>query len=224
MLYLVATPIGNLSDITFRAVEILKDVDFIIAEDTRHAGILLKKYEINTPLKSYHAQSSPAKAQALIDEIKKGKNAAYISDAGTPCISDPGFNLVKLAAAAGIPVTPIPGASALTSLVSVAGIPVHAFTFHGFLPHKKGRQTLIKSLEEAKITHIFYESVHRFEKLLGELQEHVGEERVIVVGRELTKMHEEIFRGSVREALEYFGKENIRGEFVVAIAPSGYTL
>ena len=223
-LFLVATPIGNLSDITFRAVKTLKEVDFIIAEDTRHTGILLKKYEINTSMKSFHAQSSPAKAQALIDEIHKGKSAAYVSDAGTPCISDPGYNLVKLAAETGITVTPIPGASALTALISVAGIPVHEFHFHGFLPHKKGRQTLLTSLEKEKITHIFYESVHRFEKLLGELQKYLGEERIIVVGREMTKIHEEIFRGSVAEALEYFGKENTRGEFVVAIAPVDYTL
>ncbi len=223
-LFLVATPIGNLSDITFRGVETLKDVDFIIAEDTRHTGILLKKYEITTPMKSFHAQSSPAKAKTLIDEINTGKSAAYVSDAGTPCISDPGYTLVKLAAESGITVTPIPGASALTALISVAGIPVHEFHFHGFLPHKKGRQTILKSLENADITHLFYESVHRFEKLLGELKEYLGDERVIVVGRELTKMYEEIFRGTVQQATEHFESNPVKGEFVIAVAPHNFKI
>ena len=221
-LFIVATPIGNLGDMTFRAVETLKEVDFVIAEDTRHSKILFQKYDIETPLKSFHAQSSDAKIESLMAEIKEGQTAAYISDAGTPGISDPGFRLVSAAVKQGIEVIPIPGASALTTLISVAGVPVDSFQFHGFLPHKKGRQTLLKIFSEAKIAHVFYESVHRFPKLLEELATFVGEDRVIVVGRELTKMHEEIYRGTVGKARENFGTENTRGEFVVIVAPKGW--
>ncbi|MCF7918223.1 16S rRNA (cytidine(1402)-2'-O)-methyltransferase [Candidatus Gracilibacteria bacterium] len=223
-LFIVATPIGNLSDMTFRAVETLKSVDFVVAEDTRHSGILFKKYDISTPLKSFHAQSSDTKLREIITEIAKEKSAAYISDAGTPCISDPGFRLVRLAVEQGIEILPIPGASALTALVSVAGVPADSFVFHGFLPHKKGRQTILKNVSDAKIANVFYESVHRFPKLLKELGEFVGSERVMVVGREMTKMHEEVFRGTVAEALLHFGKENTKGEFVVLIAPSDYKM
>ncbi|HEY5714665.1 MAG TPA: 16S rRNA (cytidine(1402)-2'-O)-methyltransferase [Candidatus Gracilibacteria bacterium] len=218
-LYIVATPIGNLSDMTFRAVETLKSVDFIVAEDTRHAGILLKKYEIQTALLSFHAQSSDRKAEEIIKRIKKGETAAYISDAGTPCISDPGYKLTSLAAQANIPISPIPGPCALTTLISACGMPADQFVFHGFLPHKKGRQTLLTSMKESKMPHIFYESVHRFGKLLEQLKELVGAERTICVGRELTKIHEEIFRGSVQQAQDHFDKENTRGEFVVMVMP-----
>lgn len=221
-LFIVATPIGNLGDMTFRAVEVLKSVDFVIAEDTRHSGILFKKYDIQTPLKSFHAQSSDTKVTEIIREILEGRSAAYISDAGTPCVSDPGFRLVREAVQQGITVIPIPGASALTALLSVAGVPADSFAFHGFLPHKKGRQTILKGFTEAKMSHIFYESVHRFSKLLDELQEWVGEDRVIVVGRELTKVYEEIFRGTVAEAKAHFNAQNIKGEFVVLVAPKGY--
>ena len=216
-LYIVATPIGNLSDITYRAVETLKSVGFVAAEDTRRAKILFNNYDIQTPLISYHAQSSDAKAQEIITRIKKGGSGALISDAGTPCISDPGFRLVRLAVAEGITVVPIPGPSALTTLISACGVPADSFVFHGFLPHKKGRQTLIKAMKDAEFPHVFYESVHRFERLLKELAEFLGEERSIVVGRELTKMHEEFFRGTVKEAQEHFNTENVRGEFVVMV-------
>lgn len=221
-LYIVATPIGNLSDITFRAVETLKSVDFVIAEDTRHSKILFDKYNVTTPLKSFHAQSSDAKVAELLHTIKNGKTAAYISDAGTPGISDPGFRLVYSAVKQGISVIPIPGASALTTLISVAGVPVDSFQFHGFLPHKKGRQTILKSFEDAKIAHVFYESVHRFSKLLEELQTFVGPDRIIVVGRELTKMHEEIFRGTVKNAQQNFTKDNTKGEFAIVVAPKNF--
>ncbi len=221
-LYIVATPIGNLGDMTFRAVETLKDVDFVIAEDTRHSKILFKKYDIDTPLKSFHAQSSDIKISELVKAIAGGKTAAYISDAGTPGVSDPGFRLVHAAVKQGIEVIPIPGASALTTLISVAGVPVDSFQFHGFLSHKKGRQTLLKSFTDAKMAHVFYESVHRFPKLLEELSTFVGDDRVIVVGRELTKMHEEIHRGTVGKAQEHFVKENTKGEFVVVVAPLGW--
>ena len=217
-LFLVATPIGHLADMTFRAIETLKQADFIAAEDTRHSGILLKHYEIETKMVSFHAQSSDRKTEEIIERIQKGESCAYISDAGTPCISDPGFRLVRLAVEQGIVVVPIPGASALTSLVSVSGIPADKFVFLGFLPHKKGRQTLLKGLENSKMTHVFYESVHRFPRLLDELKEYLGDERRIVVGRELTKMHEEIFRGTVQEALAHFDESNTKGEFVVMVA------
>lgn len=217
-LFIVATPIGNLSDMTFRAVETLRSVDFIAAEDTRHSGILLKHYDIATPMVSFHAQSSDRKTEEIIERIQKGESAAYISDAGTPCISDPGFRLVRLAIQKGISVLPIPGVSALTALVSVAGVPADTFLFWGFLPHKKGRQTLLKSLKMSDSATVFYESVHRFSRLLKELDEFVGSDRIIVVGRELTKMHEEIFRGTVAEALLHFTSENTRGEFVVLVS------
>ncbi len=221
-LYIVATSIGNLADMTFRAVDILKSVDFVIAEDTRHSKILFKKYNIDTPLKSFHAQSSDTKIEELLHTIQGGKTAAYISDAGTPGISDPGFRLVHSAVKKEIEVIPIPGASALTTLISVAGVPTDSFQFHGFLPHKKGRQTLLKSFTEAKTAHVFYESVHRFPKLLDELETFVGPDRVIVVGRELTKMHEEIFRGPVRVAQQNFTKDNTKGEFAIVVAPKNF--
>ncbi len=221
-LYIVATPIGNLSDMTYRAVETLKSVDFVAAEDTRHARILFKHYEIETPLVSFHARTGEAKTLDLSKKIVQGKSCALISDAGTPCVSDPGFRLVKLASDMGVKVIPIPGPSALTTLISASGFPADKFVFHGFLPHKKGRQTIIKNLVNIEKSHIFYESVHRFPKLLKELKEHVSGNRKICVGRELTKMHEEIFRGTVDEALVHFVKENTRGEFVVLVAPEKF--
>lgn len=221
-LYIIATPIGNLGDITFRAIETLKEVSFVIAEDTRHSKILLDKYDIKIPLTSFHAQSSPMKVQEIIKKIKEEGSSAYISDAGTPCISDPGYRLVTEALKEGIEVIPIPGASALTTLVSVAGAPADSFVFHGFLPHKKGRQTIIKSFVDNKVSQIFYESVHRFPKLLNELFEFIGEDRVIVVGRELTKIHEEIFRGTISEAKAHFDSQNTKGEFVVLVTPANY--
>ena len=216
-LYIVATPIGNLADITYRAVETLKSVNFVASEDTRKSKILFNKYEIDTPLISYHAQSSPAKMAAIITKIKSGKSGALISEAGTPCVSDPGFRLVQTAVSQGIGVIPIPGASALTTFVSACGVPADSFIFLGFLPHKKGRQTLLKTMKESKYPHIFYESVHRFPRLLEELSDYVGLDCEIVVGRELTKIHEEFFRGTVAEAKSYFTDENTRGEFVVLV-------
>jgi len=222
-LFIVATPIGNLSDMTFRAVETLNTVDFIAAEDTRQSKKLLDHYDIDTKMVSFHAQTSDTKTQEIISRIKKGASCALISDAGTPGISDPGFRLTRAAIDQGIQIIPIPGPSALTALVSAAGFPTNNFTFHGFLPHKKGRQTLVKSFAEADTVQIVYESVHRFPKLLNELTEHVGPQRMICVGRELTKLHEEIWRGTVDEAKSYFNKDNTRGEFVVIIAPKNFS-
>ncbi len=222
-LYIVATPIGNLSDITLRAIETLKSVDFIVAEDTRRTKILLNHLEIKKPILSFHAQSSVTKATEIISRISKSKNgAAYVSDAGTPAISDPGFRLVQEAISKKINVVPIPGASAITTLVSASGAPANQFFFAGFLPHKKGRQTFFKKLAESDTSTIFYESVHRFIKCLNELQTYCGSKRSIVVGRELTKLHEEIFRGTVEQALKFFTKENTRGEFTVIVAPSNF--
>lgn len=221
-LYIVATPIGNLSDITYRAVETLKSVDFIAAEDTRHTKRLCDRYNIDTKLVSFHAHSSDAKSDALVERLLTGASAALVSDAGTPCISDPGFKLVKRAASAGIKVIPVPGPSALTALISASGFPTDSFTFHGFLPHKKGRQTLINRFKDAKCCHIFYESVHRFPKLLNELNDLIDSERSICVGRELTKIHEEIWRGTVYQALKHFTTKNTRGEFVVIVAPEKF--
>jgi 16S rRNA (cytidine1402-2'-O)-methyltransferase len=218
ILFVVATPIGNLADITFRAIETLKNVDLVLAEDTRHTKILFNHYGITTQLQSCHAQTSPEKIDSMFAEFKEGSTIAIVSDAGTPGISDPGFRAVRAAVKYGFTVSPIPGASAVVSLVSVSGIPADTFTFHGFLPHKKGRQTLLKEFAETERAQIFYESVHRFPKLLEELTEFCGEERVIVIGRELTKMHEEIFRGTVAQAKDHFTTENIRGEFVILLA------
>ncbi len=222
-LYIVATPIGNLGDVTYRAIETLKSVDFVAAEDTRHSKRLLNHYEIKTPLVSFHSHSSEAKIESLMVRLQKGESGAVISDAGTPCISDPGFKFVNLATLKGITVVPIPGPSALTTLISASGFPTDTFTFHGFLPHKKGRQTLIKALVDTKHCHIFYESVHRFPKLLKELETYVSVDRTICVGRELTKIHEEIWRGSVAQAMKHFNDENTRGEFVVIVAPGKFS-
>jgi len=223
-LFIVATPIGNLSDITLRAIETLKSVDFIAAEDTRRTKILLNHLGIEKRIVSFHAQSSPTKAKEIISKISKSKDGvAYVSDAGTPAISDPGFRLVQEAIAQSICVVPIPGPSAITTLVSASGAPANQFFFAGFLPHKKGRQTFFKKLNESDTTTIFYESVHRFGKCLNELQTYCGGDRSIVVGRELTKMHEEIFRGTVIEALEFFTAENTRGEFTVIVAPKNFS-
>lgn len=217
-LSIVATPIGNLGDMTYRAVQTLQTVDLIVCEDTRQTRKLCQHYQIDTPLSSFHARSTDRDAQRIIDQILQGKNIAYVSDAGTPCISDPGYKLTSLAAQKGIPITPLPGPSAITTLISASGFPTNTFTFHGFIPHKKGRQTLIKSLNDISHPHAFYESVHRFPKLLRELAEYLDDDRQICVGRELTKLHEEIWRGTVSKAIEHFDDSNTRGEFVVIVS------
>ncbi len=222
-LYIVATPIGNLADISFRAVETLKSVDFIVAEDTRHTGILLKKHDIEAQLISFHAQSADTKSREIFARMDDNSAIAYVSDAGTPGISDPGYRLVREAIQQGIKVVPIPGPSALTTFLSAAGLPTDSFIFYGFLPHKKGRQTILQECRKSDRTSVFYESVHRFPKLLKELSEILDNSRIIVVGRELTKMHEEFFRGNLVEAIAHFTKENTKGEFVVAISPRDFS-
>lgn len=214
-LYTIATPIGNLDDITFRAINTLKEVDVIACEDTRHTLKLLNHYEINKPLVSYHQHSKVSKIDHLIEDLKSGKNIAIVTDAGTPGISDPGQVLISKAVEEGIKVIPIPGPSAVITALSAAGVPTDSFVFLGFLPHKKGRKTLIESLKEEKRTIVFYESPHRIEKLLGELKEVLGN-RQIVVARELTKMFEEILKGTVEEVQGRL--KTIKGEFVVIIS------
>lgn len=226
MLYIVATPIGNLEDITFRAVRTLKEAHLIAAEDTRHAKILLNKYEIKTPLQSFHAHSDDKKLAYLLGELKSGKNIALITDAGTPGISDPGYVLIKAAVEEGIQVVPVPGPAAFLTALSASGLPTHRFVYLGFLPQKKGRQTLLNSLTGEDRTIVFYESNHRILKTLSELHSVFGH-RQIVIARELTKIHEEYYRGTAREALIHFGgpdwqnpKKQLKpkGEIVVMIA------
>ncbi len=214
MLYIVATPIGNLEDITLRALRVLKEVDYIAAEDTRHSGILLKKHEIETPTISFHGYSDERKLNQLLDLLKDGKDIALISDAGTPGISDPGYKLITAAREQGTEVVPIPGPSAFLTALQASGLPTHQFLYLGFLPLKKGRQKLLDSLKDEKRTIVFYESPHRLIKTLGQLDEKFGD-RPIAIARELTKIHEEYFHGTAKEALEYFDGSKPKGEFVI---------
>lgn len=214
-LYTIATPIGNLGDITFRAVNTLKEVDLVACEDTRHTGILLDHYGIKKPLVSYHQHSKLAKIDYLIEELRAGKNIALVTDAGTPGISDPGQVLIKKAIDNNIPVIPIPGSSAIITALSAAGVPTDSFVYLGFLPHKKGRKTILDSFKDEKRTIVFYESTHRIEKLLEELKVILGD-RKIVVARELTKIYEEFLRGTVTEVQENL--KITKGEFVVIIS------
>lgn len=216
-LYLVATPIGNLEDITFRAVRTLKEVDLIACEDTRKSGILLKHFEIETPKTSYHDFSKPEKVQKIISFLKEGKSVAVISDAGTPGISDPAFRLVNLALDSEVEIVPIPGACAGISALVASGAATDKFYFEGFLPVKKGRQTRLKEIAKIEQTIIFYESPHRILKTLKELSEYFPNRKVMAC-RELTKMYEEFVRGSFEEVIEDFKKRpSIKGEFVIII-------
>lgn len=222
-LYIVATPIGNLSDMTFRAVETLKSVDCILCEDTRTTKKLLDHYEIKNKTISFHSHSKLSKIEDIKKMIGEGKNLALVSDAGTPCISDPGVMLVaELQKEFGndVIISPIPGASALISALSVSGFPAHTFTFMGFVPHKKGRETFFKNIAITEHTVICYESVHRIMKALESLGKIIPERRM-VIGREITKMFEEIKKGTVSEVSEYFKQnpDKVRGEFVIIIGP-----
>lgn len=211
-LFVVATPIGNLEDITARALRAMNEADLIACEDTRRTKILLSHYNIDTPTVSYHQHSQLSKLDFLIEELKKGKSIALVSDAGTPGISDPGGVLVASAITAGISVVAVPGVSALTMLASVAGIPMDRFVFLGFLPHKKGRETAFKKLAASEFPVIFYESPHRILKTLAILVSFGGH---VIVGRELTKKFEEVMRGTAQEAMEYFSEHKIQGEFTL---------
>lgn len=216
-LYVVATPIGNLEDITFRAIKILKEVDLIACEDTRHTLKLLNHYQIKKPLISYHQHSKFKKVDFLISELNSGKSIAIVTDSGTPGISDPGPVLINKAIEAGIEVVPIPGPSAVTAALSIAGIPTDQFLFIGFLPLKKGRKKMIESWKNEKRTIIFYESPHRIIKTLEELKDTLGEARKIVIARELTKIFEEVVRGTIGAVLNKLKIDKVKGEFVVLV-------
>jgi 16S rRNA (cytidine1402-2'-O)-methyltransferase len=220
-LYIVSTPIGNLEDITLRALSVLKSVDKILCEDTRVTKTLLSKYDIHTPTMSYHAQSSSGKHDVILTMLEEGKNLALVSDAGTPTISDPGVLLVKQVREhlADVQIVPIPGASALLSALVATGFSTAQFLFLGFLPHKKGRETLFREIAESERTIAFYESSHRIEKTLDSLVEHLDPTRKVAICRELTKMFEEVQVGTAEEVRVYYQnhQDKVRGEFVVVI-------
>jgi 16S rRNA (cytidine1402-2'-O)-methyltransferase len=215
-LYIVSTPIGNLADITYRAIHILKNVDLIAAEDTRTSGILLNHYEVRTKMKSYHSYNLKSMTPILIDLLKRQKSIALISDAGTPGISDPGYQLVNACIENNIRVIPIPGASAFLSALVVSGLAANEFSFEGFLPVKKGRQTKLKKLAGEHRTLIFYESPHRIIKTIKNLYEYFGDRRC-VIGREITKKYEEFKRGSFSEILTALETGVPKGEFVLLV-------
>jgi 16S rRNA (cytidine1402-2'-O)-methyltransferase len=217
-LFIVSTPIGNLKDITFRAIEILKEVNLIACEDTRVASILLNHYEIKKELISLNAVNETHRIENILSRIEEGDSCALISDAGTPGISDPGVRLISAAIERGIDVVPIPGASALITALTISGLPTNSFVFEGFIPQKKGRQKKLDQLSQEERTIVLYESTYRIEKLLNELNEHMPE-RLVVVCRELTKKFEETWRGTPAEILASFGEKVNKGEYVVVIAP-----
>lgn len=216
-LYIVPTPIGNLEDITLRAINILKGADLILAEDTRNSSFLLNHLGISKPLKSYHQHNEHKILKEILDLLEQGKNIALISDAGTPGISDPGFLLVREAIQQNIPVCTLPGPTALIPALVNSGLPCNEFSFYGFLPQKKGRQTKLKQLETEEKTFVVYESPFRLVKLLEELKTHLGAARKACVSRELSKMFEENKRGSIEELISYFKDKTVKGEIVVVV-------
>lgn len=219
MLYVVPTPVGNLEDMTLRAIRILKEVEVILAEDTRVSRRLMDHYEISTHMRPYHAHNEHRAVESLVEELRMGKDLAIISDAGTPGISDAGYLLIRACHAAGVPVTCLPGPSALIPALVHSGLPCDRFHFEGFLPHKKGRQTRIKWLAEHPFTFAIYESPHRLVKVLKELAEFCGVDRQATVCREISKLHEESRPGTLAELIEYYGaQEKVKGEIVVVVA------
>lgn len=218
MLYLVPSPIGNLQDITFRAIEVLKNVDLILAEDTRNSSHLLNHYQVNKPLSPYHQHNEHKILQHLVDQLSRGKTMAVLTDAGTPGISDPAFLLVRECIKAGVKVECLPGATAFVPALVNSGLPVNRFVFEGFLPLKKGRQTLLKQLAEEERTMVFYESPMRLVKTLEDFILYFGLTRLCSVSRELTKMYEENKRGTLQEVGDYFKEKNVKGEIVIVVA------
>lgn len=216
-LYLIPTPIGNLKDITFRAIEVLKAVDLILAEDTRTSSKLLNHYDIKQQLIAFHQHNEHKNLDKVIDRLKSGTTIALISDAGTPAISDPGFLLVRACVENDIEVECLPGATAFVPALVNSGFPCDKFVFEGFLPHKKGRQTRLKFLQEETRTIVFYESPHRLLKTLTQFNEFFGEGRRISVSRELTKIHEETIRGTANELIQYFTENTLKGEIVIVV-------
>lgn len=217
-LYIVPTPIGNLKDITLRALEVLKEVDVILAEDTRTSGKLMSHYSISTSLRPYHMHNEHKTLEGLIKDLQAGRVMALITDAGTPAISDPGFLLVREAIREDIPVETLPGATAFVPALVNSGLPAHNFTFEGFLPVKKGRQTKFTELAEETRTMIFYESPYRIAKTLGEMAKYWGAERQASVSREITKKFEETLRGTLVELEDHFKKNSPKGEFVICVS------
>lgn len=222
MLYIVPTPIGNLEDITMRALRILKEVDLILAEDTRTSKKLMLHYGIDTPLRSFHAHNEHKVTEVITEQLQSGQTYALISDAGTPGISDPGFLLARSCVEAGVKVECLPGATAFVPALVASGLPADRFHFEGFLPHKKGRQTRLNYLSELPNTVVLYESPHRLVKCLTQLAEVCGEDRIACVARELTKLHEEVKTAPLAELIAYFGEQTkVRGEIVVVLAGVG---
>ncbi|AYQ32841.1 16S rRNA (cytidine(1402)-2'-O)-methyltransferase [Runella sp. SP2] len=217
-LYLVPTPIGNLEDITLRAINVLKSVDVVLAEDTRTSGNLLKHLGISKPMQSYHIHNEHQTVQKIIARILKGESMALVSDAGTPAVSDPGFLLVRECLKNGVEVECLPGPTAFVPALVNSGLPSDRFTFEGFLPHKKGRQTRLTELKEEERTMIFYESPHRLLKSLEQFAEYFGGDRQASVSRELTKMFEETVRGTLTEIIAYFTEKTIKGEIVIVVS------
>ena len=222
MLYIVPTPIGNLGDMTFRAVAILKEVDVILAEDTRTSGVLLNHYEISKPLQSYHQHNEHQITERLVQEMLNGSKMALLTDAGTPGISDPAFYIVRACIQHNIRVECLPGATALIPALVNSGLPTDSFCFEGFLPLKKGRHTLLTALAEENRTIVLYESPMRLVKTLHQLMEYFGEDRRCCVSRELTKKFEENARGTLKEVHEHFSKKGVKGEIVLVIAGKNY--
>ena len=216
-LYIVPTPIGNLEDITFRAVKVLNEVDTILAEDTRTSGRLLKHYDISTKMNSYHMFNEHKMAEGFTERILSGETMALITDAGTPAISDPGYLLVRECIKKDIEVECLPGATAFVPALVNSGLPNDKFFFEGFLPHKKGRQTRLKFLATLPHSIVFYESPHRLVKTLTQLAEFFGDSRKVSVSRELTKLHEETQRGTIAGVLDYFSNKTVKGEIVIVV-------
>ena len=217
-LFLVPTPVGNLGDMTYRGVEVLRSVDLILAEDTRTSRVLMQHYGIETPLQSYHIFNEHQTVAGLVERLKAGTTIAVVTDAGTPGISDPGFLLVREAVKAGIDVECLPGATAFVPALIDSGLPCDRFVFLGFLPHKKGRQTALQALAAEERTMIIYESPYRLVKLLEELIAVVGEERQVSVSREISKLHAETARGTLSEVLAHFKEKEVKGEIVVIVS------
>ena len=219
MLYLVPTPIGNLKDMTFRSIEVLEEVDLILAEDTRQSGKLLKHYEISTPMRSFHAHNEHGITEQIVSQLLNGTTMALITDAGTPGISDPGFLLVRACKENDINVICLPGATAFVPVLVASGLPCDKFYFEGFLPHKKGRQTRWEYLSKLDTTIVLYESPYRLIKALEEISTHFGAEKMVSIGREISKVYEEIITAPVETLLEEFKtRKSIKGEFVLVIS------
>ena len=216
-LYLIPSPIGNLADITYRAVKVLESVELVLAEDTRTSGVLLRHYNINKPVTPYHQHNEHKVLQHLVQQLQSGKQMALLTDAGTPGVSDPGFLLVRECIREGVPVECLPGATAFVPALVNSGIPMNRFAFEGFLPPKKGRHTLLTQLSTEERAMVFYESPHRLVKTLEDFIQYLGPERQCCVSRELTKMFEENKRGTLQEVRDHFNEKGVKGEIVIVV-------